>query len=122
MKGYVTILAALVLLAVTGGIAFTLTTVSIDALEAGEALRQGEQALFFSDACLEEGMLQIIRDPATTGKNIQMPTGSCEISIEKSSDEYTINAVGKNGAFRRAIEAKASLGVTQLNITSWKEK
>jgi len=69
MKGYIAILAVLVLLTVTGGIATTLLLTSIGEVQSVEALRQGEQALLFSESCLEEGLLRIIRDPDYSGEN-----------------------------------------------------
>src|SRR3990172_1857394 len=114
MKGYVTILAALVLLAVTGAIATTLTLVSIDANKAEEALRQGEQALLFSESCLEEGLLQIIRDPNYVGESFKMPQGNCEVTAEKNNETYTIRATGKNAGFERNVMAKAILDVSEL--------
>lgn len=122
MKGYITILAVLVLLAVTGAMATTLTLISIDANKTEEALRQGEQALLFSESCLEEGLLQIIRNPAYSGENFTMPQGGCEVTVEKNNEEYTIHATGKNAKFERSLAVNAVINVSELQVTSWKEE
>lgn len=122
MKGYMTIVTVLVLLAVTGSIAATLTFVSIDATQSAEALRQGDQALLFSESCLEEVLLQIARDPAYSGKNFAMPQGSCEVTVAESGGTYDIHVVGKNDKFERGVAATAILDLAGVKISNWKEE
>lgn len=115
-------LAVLVLLVVTGGIATTMMLVSTDGIQSGEALRNGEQALLFSESCLEEGMLQVIHDPTFEGKNFSIPQGDCEVVVEKNGEIYTIRATGKNTRFEKSVVVEAVLGVEKLEATSWKEE
>jgi len=122
MKGYIAILAVLVLLTVTGGIATTLLLTSIGEVQSVEALRQGEQALLFSESCLEEGLLRIIRDPDYSGENFEIPQGACEVTVEKNEEEYIIQAAGKNAPFERRVIAEAVFGAEELQVVNWKEE
>jgi hypothetical protein len=122
MKGYVSILAALILLVVTGGIATTMLLVSSDNLRSGEALRQGEQALLLSESCLEEGLLRIIRDPAYAGENFAIPQGECAVGVEKEGETYIVRATGGNAQFGRHVVAEAVLDGLGLQVNSWKEE
>ncbi|KKR21921.1 MAG: hypothetical protein UT50_C0002G0012 [Candidatus Moranbacteria bacterium GW2011_GWA2_39_41] len=121
-KGYVTILAVLVLLAVTSGIATTLIFSSTDAVESRESLRQGSQALLFSEACLEEGLLQIIKDPTYSSETFTMPQGDCEIAVENNSGIYIIHATGKNAKFEKSVIAQVNLDAEKLIVLSWREE
>ncbi len=120
--GYVTILAVLVLLAVTGGIATALLISSTDAMQSQEAFRQGDQALLFSEGCLEEGLLQITKDPTYSGKTFSMPQGTCEVTVENNNGIYTIHATGKNTKFEKSVVAEASLIAEKLQIANWREE
>jgi hypothetical protein len=122
MKGYITILATLILLAVTGGIATALLFSSTDTIQAQEVLRQGDQALLFSESCLEDGLLQITRNPDYKGSNFEMPQGHCEVAVEKNDTNYIVQAIGKNAKFERKVIAEVSLDLTGLKINSWREE
>jgi len=111
-----------VLLAVTGGIAITLMFSSTDAIQSQEALRQGDQALLFSESCLEEGLLQIVKDATYDGKNFTMPQGNCEVTVENNSGTYTIHATGRNTKFEKSVVAKASFDAAKLTVISWREE
>jgi|GEM_PF-1751509 len=121
-KGYIAILAVLVLLTVTGGAAATLILLSTGSNQAAEALRSGEHALFFSESCLEESLRQIILDPNYTGGNFQIPEGECETNVENNGGNYTIHALGKGAQYKRGVVAEALLGAEKMEITSWKEE
>ena len=121
-KGYITILAVLVLLAVTGGIATTLIFSSTDNIQGQDALERGDQALLFSESCLEEGLLQIIKDPTYSGKNFTMPQGDCEVIVESNNGIYTVHATRKNAKFEKSIVASANLDAEKLTVVSWREE
>lgn len=122
MKGYMTILAALALLVVTGGIATALMFSSIDASSSQEALRKGDQALLFSESCAEEGLLQIAKNQNYGGGNFDFPQGSCEVAVENNSGTYIVSATGKNDYFEKKLVAEAVLDADKLRVTNWKEE
>ena len=121
-KGYISILATLVLLVVTGGIATTMLLVSTDSLRSGEALRNGERALLFSESCLEVGLLELVRHPDYSGANFAIPEGNCEVTAEQNGASFVVRATGKNTHFERKLVAEVALGVEKMEVLSWKEE
>lgn len=121
-KGYIAILAVLVLLSVTGSLAAALVMLSIGSNQSVEALRRGEQALFFSESCAEEALLQIARDPDYASGNFRLPEGECGVSVEKDGMDYAIRAVGNGENYKRSLIVEVTLGDSEINATSWKEE
>lgn len=124
-KGYLAIVTVLVLLAVTVGIASTLTFFSIDQARSEDALVKGQQALYFSESCAEEGMLRTKRatDPTTyPGEIFSLPQGECEVSVSNDSGTYTLHALGKNDNYQRGIAATFTLETDKLKVSDWKEE
>ncbi len=121
-SGYVVIVAALVLLAVTGGMAAAITMLSVGANQSAEALRQGEQALLFSESCMEEGILRLIRDYDYAGDNFHINGRECEVGVEKDGDDHVIRAEAANNKFARAVKAMVLLSESEISIRSWKEQ
>jgi hypothetical protein len=121
-SGYIAILAVLVLLSVTGGLAAALTALSIGSNQSAEALRQGDRALFFSESCAEEVLLQIVRNPDYSGGNFQLPEGECETVVEKNESTYIIQAAGSSDDYKRRLAVEASLEASKIVATSWREE
>jgi hypothetical protein len=122
-KGYVVISMALILLAVTVGIAYSISFLSSGDAKISEALRQGEQALFRSESCLEEGLLRLKADPSYGGGSVSFPDGICHISIKNESGIYTLQAYfSGEEKYWRGIEAQAEIIDGLVKMTSWKEK
>ena len=117
-------LAVLVLLVVTGAAAGVLVFASIDTTQSAQAFVDGDNALFFSESCLEESFVQIIRNPDYAEKNFQLPDGDCEINIEKNNTAYVIHAIGKisDSKYQHGVVVEVSLDGTKLNVVSWKEE
>jgi hypothetical protein len=121
-KGFMMILAVLLLLAVTGGLALTLSLLSIGSNQSEGALWNGEQALFFSESCLEEGLLRIKKEADYSGGTFQLPEGECELGVEKNGFSYSITAVGKGTDYQRSLRAEALLDASGIHVSSWREE
>jgi len=125
-KGYMAIVTVLVLLAVTAGIASTLTFFSLDKAQGEDALSKGQQALYFSESCAEEGMLRTIHatDPTTyAGDTFTIPQGECDVMVTDDNGAYTLHAVGgKNGHYVRGVAVEFALDIDKLRVTDWKEE
>jgi len=125
-KGYMAIVTVLVLLAVTVGIASTLTFFSLDKAQSQDALAKGQQALYFSESCAEEGMLRTIHatDPTTySGDTFTIPQGQCEVTVANDSGTYTLHAIGgKDGQYVRGVAIDFALDVDKLRVINWKEE
>jgi len=123
-KGYVAISIVLILLAVTIGISLTLSFLSSGNAKKSESFRQGEQALYNSESCLEEGLLRLEVNPLLyEGGSISFPNGTCHISLEKESGLYTFQVYfSGEETYWRGIEAQAEIIDGLISLTSWKEK
>jgi type II secretory pathway component PulK len=122
MKGYMAIVTVLVILAVTGGIAAALTFLSIDANQAEQSRQRGNQARLFSEACLEAGYLDIVRDQNYSGSNFQMPEGECQVTVALDNGTYTVHALGKGEAYERSVSGQVVMDPDKLRVVSWKEE
>jgi hypothetical protein len=123
-KGYVVITTALIVLFVTVGIVYILSFLSSGSAKASLALQKGEQALFNSDSCLEEGLLRLRTDPLYAGGEISFPQGTCHLDVNEESGQYTIQVFFSGpDRYWRSIEARVSRDVLgALEIASWEEK
>jgi len=124
-KGYMAIVTVLVLLAVTAGIASTLTFFSLDKAQGEDALTQGQQALYFSESCAEEGLLRTIHAPDPTtyaGDTFQIPQGECDVTVTDNNGTYTLHALGKNDQYQRGVTADYVLNTGKLQVSDWKEE
>jgi hypothetical protein len=123
-QGYIAISMTLILLVVTIGITSAFFFLSSGNIKIAESLRQGEQALFRSDGCLEEGLLRLKADPILyTGGSVSFPDGVCHISVENQAGIYTLQAYfSGSDPYWRSIEAEAQLADGVVRLTSWSEK
>lgn len=123
-KGYVAILAALMLLAVTGTIASVLIFSSIGTSQLAESLRRGEAALLLSESCAEEIFLRIMRDAEGDFEGthtFSLPAGECSVSVTKEGTDYAIQAIGGDEKYERNVAIETTFDGTVLQVNSWKE-
>jgi hypothetical protein len=122
-RGYVAISIVLILMAVTLGISMTLSFLSSGNSKTAESMRKGEQALFNSESCLEEGLLRFKRDLSYEGGTVAFPSGECHISLKEESGIYTFQVYfsGEEN-YWRGIEAQAETADGLLKMTHWNEK
>jgi hypothetical protein len=122
--GYIAISVVLILLVVTIGISSSILFLSSGKAKIYDALREGDQALFRSDACLEEGLLRLKADPVNyAGGNVSFPDGTCHVSIDNQSGTYTLQVFfSSSDSYWRSIEAKAQVIDGIIQMTSWSEK
>ncbi len=121
--GYITITIVLVLLVVTLSITATLSFLSTGAVRTAEARQFGEAAFFNADACMEEGLLRIKKDPLYAGGEVTFPNGTCHIGVDNQNGSYTVQ-VYFSGAdkYWRSLEADAAFVNGILTVTNWKEQ
>lgn len=122
-KGYVIISITLILLVVTTGIILALSFLSLGSLNIAESLNGGEQALFRSDACLEEGILRLKRDSLYVGGSVDFPDGVCHIDLQNDNSVYIFKVYfSSEEHYLRPIEANVEIVEGVVSITNWSEK
>ena len=122
MKGYMAVFTVLILLAVTAGIASTLTFVSMDNAESQDAISKGQQALYFSESCAEEAILRVIHDQTYSGGTFDLPQGQCEVSVSSDNGTYSLQALGKNENYQKHIAVQFILQAEKIQVVDWKEQ
>ncbi len=120
-KGYVAISIVLILTAVILGIIIAVAGLGIGEGQASLALSKGEDALNFSEGCLNDAILKIRSDYTYSGGIITRPEGTCSISVSQSGLVYTSTASASTTAYRRTVQAVINRGLTTVSLTSWKE-
>jgi hypothetical protein len=122
-NGYIVISMTLILLAVTIGIATTLSFLSSGESKISEASRLGEQSFFWSDGCLEEGLLRLKNDNSYSGGEVSFPDGTCYININTDGEKYTVQSFFSGaGSYQHGIEAEVEVVNGILSVKSWNEK
>ena len=122
-KGYVAISMVLILLVVTAGIASAELFLSTGNSKNFETRNFGEQALYSSEACLEEALKHLKNDPLYSGGEVSFPQGTCHNSIENNSGEYVLQVYfSYDKPYWRPIEAHVENVAGVFKIISWKEK
>lgn len=120
-EGYVAIAVVLILTAVILGILITVSGLSIGEGQASLALSKGEDALHFSEGCMEDALLKLRSNASYIGGTITRPEGTCSITVSKAGSTYTVTSTTTASAYKRTIQVAAIRG-TSLILTSWKEQ
>lgn len=85
---------------------------------AASTVEQGEGAYYVAQSGIEEGLLQLLRNPNYAGETL--PVGSGSVTIQVASG--TITATGTLGNSSRKIQVQTVYNTNgQLTIVTWKE-
>ena len=120
-KGYIAFSSLLVISAVVLAITVSVSLLSISESQMGNAVKKGEEALFFIEGCLEEGLLRISKNPSYNGGLLNFPEGQCTINIQKDGEDWTVIASGLKDGYARKVEAKIKRICNQTELVSWLE-
>lgn len=88
-------------------------------MRTGADYSQSAKALNCAKACVDESLLQLIRNQDYNGGDLTVNEGDCNISIDKSDSNPTIIVSGKFNQFTKKITVKFDL--TNKKILSWRE-
>ena len=85
-------------------------------------VEQGQMAYQAAEGGMDEGVLQLLRNPNYTGTQTNIPTGQATFTLTVSgSSTKTIDSVGKFGQFSRHIQTAASYNGGTLSVGPWQE-
>lgn len=84
---------------------------------------QGEITYEIAESGIQNGYLQLLRNPAYTGETVQVGSGSAVITASSSSagTVFTLTSEGILGNYSRTIQATLSYVNYQMTLTSQKE-
>lgn len=125
-KAYIALIALVILGAFTLILAVSLNKINITDLKLITSEQISNEAFFAADACAEEALLRLKRDPAFREGNLNIRTANCTISITANGDQRTITATGVSEEYIREIETIVNLttngSAINASTVSWKEK
>lgn len=83
---------------------------------------EGKRALAVAEACLEDTLVRLRRDPNYNGgAPPTFSSGSCSASVAGGGSIRLVDAVGYVGKHRKLIRADITLGGVTVTITGWTE-
>ncbi|MEK7580084.1 MAG: hypothetical protein AAB465_00505 [Patescibacteria group bacterium] len=113
------LITILIISAITLSIALSVALTGIGQMRMGADYSQSAKALNCAKACMDEALLQLIRNQDYNGGDLTVNGTDCNISIDKSNSNPTIIASGKFNQFTKKITIEFDL--TNKKILSWRE-
>lgn len=115
----------LVLLMVFMAIAITVITASIlltiSVSQSASRQETGSAVLQLAESGIEDALMQILRNPATTGTySLPLDDQTATISIS-GADPYVVRSTAQIGNLIRIVQAQASFLDGRLSVSSWQE-
>jgi hypothetical protein len=126
-QGFIALTTVLLLLAVTVGIAVSVTYSSIGEAQSGLTLFKGEDNLHFIEGCAEDALLKArssstFGDPVGTPVSITRPEGTCSVTVNsKTGVTWTMDVTSSTTTYKRTVRVIFDRNATGLSLTSWKE-
>ena len=123
LKGFTTLLAVLIVSAVTTAIAVSLLLIGVSVSRTSAALERSYQTKALADACAEEALQQIRSSTPFTGSgSLTLGQGTCSYTVtSQGGANRTITASGTAGATVRKVRIVIDQINPTLNVTSWQE-
>jgi hypothetical protein len=120
-RGYIALTSVILVIAIIGAVATTITYVAIGEARSGLALFAGEDNLSFVEGCVEDYLLKIRSDAAFAGGNITRPEGTCTITINSGNPNWDITVTSVSTKYQRKMQVIFTRAATGITLTSWKE-
>ena len=115
---------ALVILLVFVGITAVVTSagamVMIAGAQSGSKFELGSEAYFAAEAGAENGLLQILRNPAYSGETLNLTNATSVVTVS-GTDPKTLESVGTVNGMTRKIRVIGNYVNGVLTVTSWNE-
>jgi len=122
-RGYIALLAILIVGAATTAIALALLTTGIDSQRSAIVFKGAVQARQLANACAEEA-LQVLHDntSSTVSGNLTLSTGSCTYVIANTgTSTRSITATGTSNSVVRKLSVGVTIGASSISVASWSE-
>lgn len=122
-KGYVALLAILIMGAASLAVSLALLMTGTDAQRATLVTQQSAQARNLAAACAEEALQQIHDNTAFTGNNLlNHGQGTCSYTVTSTgSATRVIDTSGTVGSVIRKIKVYVTITSSSISVTSWQE-
>ena len=120
-QGYIATMTVLVVMVAILSITTTVALLGIGEAQGGIALTRGEQTLTLTESCTEDALLRIRNNPTYAGGTVNLPEGSCSVTIDsKIGNDWVITVRNTGTDYVRSVRTEFTrLG--GINMTSWRE-
>lgn len=120
MKGYVAITSVLVVSVLIITIGISVSLLSISDIQTALAERKKEEALNYTESCIEEALLRL-NETNDVPSSLTIPGGTCVIGpTPLSGDTWHIIVQGTKDSYTKKIQVDAHRGST-VDVTMWEE-
>ncbi|MFA6099216.1 MAG: hypothetical protein WCV50_06800 [Patescibacteria group bacterium] len=120
-KGYIALIAVLIITVVTLSIGLTVNILSIGETQNGLLEQQSGQSFALAESCLQEAYLRLERDGNFTDGQLKTGLGSCSIKVEASGSDRLVTVEANVNNIIRTITSKASLNGGAITLVGWQE-
>ncbi len=122
-NGYIALISVIILGAIGLAIATSLLLLGLGSSRASYAIEQSDTAKALANACADQGLLRIKKEPSYSGTtNLNLGAGTCSYTIQNLGGESRIiNASGTTGTIIRKVKISISAITPSINISSWQE-
>lgn len=121
-RGYVALLAVLIVGAVSSAIGLTLLMTGVDSQRGAYVTQRSLQARGLASTCAEEALQVVHDDTSYTGTgNLNLGQGSCSYTVTNTGGaNRTITASATVNTVVRRVSLSITIGST-ITVTSWQE-
>ena len=119
-KAAALLITILIIAAITLVIALSVALRGIGEMQMEFGHGASDEARSYSEACIDEALLQLVRDADYSGGDLTLGKGNCNINIDKIGPNPVITATGRLHGFTKKIEVEFDL--TNKKILSWQER
>ncbi|HEX6258527.1 MAG TPA: hypothetical protein VFZ48_03540 [Candidatus Saccharimonadales bacterium] len=121
-RGYIALMAVLVVGAACLAIATTMLTMGVDTQRGVIISEQAAQARGLAHACGEEALQEINQSTTFTGTNtLTLGQGGCSYTVTNIAGLITIDAIGTVKNVVCKVKIYATITAQSISITSWQE-
>jgi hypothetical protein len=122
-RGYIALLAILVIGAASLAIATALLVTATDSQRFTLVVQQSSQARALAATCVEQALQAMHDNTSFTGtNNLSLGAGSCTYTVTNlGGSSRQIDTSGTVGNVVRRIQVYATIGASSISITSWQE-
>lgn len=120
-KGYIALIAVLIVVVATLAISLSLNLLSIGETQSGLLKQQSAQSFELADSCLEEALLKLKSDDAYTGGSLNIEQGSCTITVVSQGQNRIVTAESDVNNIKKKLEARVRVSGNTIVFDYWQE-
>jgi hypothetical protein len=120
-KGFIAITTVLIISVVVIALVATIFTLSFSESQSSLALEKGENAVQFSEGCVEDVLLRIRSDENYSATEITYPHGVCYVDIAKNGTTWTVKVHANISDYERSLRVVFEKTITGIVMTQWEE-